>query len=188
MIVIRDAKKFYFDFDQPKYVDENLKHKTELIINLTMNLQLKITNISMETIFINTKNSKTNEPHQFVLNLSQRLDLTQPARNVPGTSPEGSLKVVMSGTSRGPLRNSQETNKNIDDLMKKVFFRRNSLCFTHLSLILFGNKYSKVLNGDVHGTSTGPSCGTSRGPNDGTFWGRPRDVGHIRFLNSTQKN
>ena len=26
-------------------------------------------------IFINTENSKTNEPHKFVLNLSQRLDL-----------------------------------------------------------------------------------------------------------------
>ena len=31
------------------------------------------------------------------------------------------------------------------------------------------NKYSRVLNGDVHGTSTGPSCGKSMGPNDGTF-------------------
>ena len=29
----------------------------------------------METIFMNTKNSKTNEPHQFILNLSQRLSL-----------------------------------------------------------------------------------------------------------------
>ena len=29
----------------------------------------------METIFMNTGNSKTNEPHKFVLNLSQRLDL-----------------------------------------------------------------------------------------------------------------
>ena len=29
----------------------------------------------METIFINTENSKTNEPHKFVLNSSQRLDL-----------------------------------------------------------------------------------------------------------------
>ena len=28
----------------------------------------------METIFMNTKNSKTNEPYKFVLNLSQRLD------------------------------------------------------------------------------------------------------------------
>ena len=29
----------------------------------------------METIFTNTENNKTNEPHKFILNLSQRLDL-----------------------------------------------------------------------------------------------------------------
>ena len=29
----------------------------------------------MGTIFMNTGNSKTNEPHEFVLNLSQRLGL-----------------------------------------------------------------------------------------------------------------
>ena len=29
----------------------------------------------MEVIFINTENNKTNEPHKFVLNLSQRLYL-----------------------------------------------------------------------------------------------------------------
>ena len=29
----------------------------------------------METIFINTENSKSNESHNFALNLSQRLDL-----------------------------------------------------------------------------------------------------------------
>ena len=29
----------------------------------------------METIFMNIKNSKTNESHKFALNLSQRLDL-----------------------------------------------------------------------------------------------------------------
>ena len=29
----------------------------------------------METIFMNTENSKTNEPHKFVLKLSHRLDL-----------------------------------------------------------------------------------------------------------------
>ena len=30
----------------------------------------------METIFMNTENSKTNELHKFVLNMSQTLDLT----------------------------------------------------------------------------------------------------------------
>ena len=29
----------------------------------------------MEIIFLNTENSKSNKPHKFVLNLSQRLDL-----------------------------------------------------------------------------------------------------------------
>ena len=29
----------------------------------------------METIFMNMENSKTNEPHKYVLNLSERLDL-----------------------------------------------------------------------------------------------------------------
>ena len=44
------------------------------------------------------------------------------------------------------------------------------------------NKRSKVINGDVHGSCTGPSCGTSMGPNDGTFQGRPWDVGQKYFL------
>ena len=32
-------------------------------------------NLSMETIYMNAENSKTNEPHKFVLNLSQRINL-----------------------------------------------------------------------------------------------------------------
>ena len=36
----------------------------------------------METIFMNTENSKTNEPHKFVLNLSQRLDLKSSNKHV----------------------------------------------------------------------------------------------------------
>ena len=32
IIVIRDPETFRFDFDWPKYVDENLKHETEFII------------------------------------------------------------------------------------------------------------------------------------------------------------
>ena len=33
---------------------------------------------------------------------------------------------------------SQGTNTKIDDLMKKLFFRCNSLCFTHLFLLFTG--------------------------------------------------
>ena len=44
-----------------------------------------------------------------------------PARDIPGTSPEGPLKVLMSETSRGPSGDSQATNTKIDDLMKNSF-------------------------------------------------------------------
>ena len=33
MVVIRDCKTFYLNFHWPKDVDENLKHRTECIIN-----------------------------------------------------------------------------------------------------------------------------------------------------------
>ena len=39
-------------------------------------------NISIDKIFINTENSKTNELHTSVLNLSQRLDLTSSNKHV----------------------------------------------------------------------------------------------------------
>ena len=74
-----------------------------------------------------------------------------------------------------------------------MFFLRIYYCFSlekqKFKSYKWGqNKNSKVVNGDVDGTSSGPSCRTSRGPNDGTFWGRPRDVGHKCFLNSTEKH
>ena len=37
----------------------------------------------MEAIFLNTENSKTNEPHKFVLNLLQKLDLKSSDKYVP---------------------------------------------------------------------------------------------------------
>ena len=36
----------------------------------------------METIFMNTENSNTIEPHKFVLNLLQRLDITSSNKHV----------------------------------------------------------------------------------------------------------
>ena len=36
----------------------------------------------METIFMNTESSKTNEPYKFVPNLSQTLDLTSSNKHV----------------------------------------------------------------------------------------------------------
>ena len=39
-------------------------------------------NISMETIFINTENIKTNKPHRFILKLPQILDLRSSNKQV----------------------------------------------------------------------------------------------------------
>ena len=94
----------------------------------------------------------------------------------------------MSGTSRGPSEDSQETDKKIDSLVKKMFLDAIVLVLHICYCFLLEKKCAKVLIGNVHGTSTGPSCRTSWGPDDGTFWGRPQDVGHTCFLNSTQKH
>ena len=68
-----------------------------------------------------------NNVTNFFLNLP-----TQLARDVLGPSHEDPLKVLTSGTSWEPSGDSWRTNTKIDDLMKKVFFRCNSPCFTHL--------------------------------------------------------
>ena len=113
----------------------------------------------------------------------------QPAHDVPGTSPECLLKVLTSRIHRGSSGDPQGTNTKTDNLLKKLSFRSNSPCITCQFPVFYRkNKFSKVLNWDVHGTSTGPSCGTFRGPNDGTFQGNPRDVGQTCFLNSTHKH
>ena len=36
----------------------------------------------METIFMNSKNSKTSEPHRFRLDLTDKLDLKDPKKNM----------------------------------------------------------------------------------------------------------
>ena len=40
----------------------------------------------METIFMNRENSNTNKPHEFILNLSQRLDLRSSNKHVTVTN------------------------------------------------------------------------------------------------------
>ena len=62
----------------------------------------------------------------------------QPAHDVPGTSPEGRLKVLTSETYRGPSGDYQGTNTKTDDLMKKLYFRSNSPCITYLFLFFKG--------------------------------------------------
>ena len=72
-----------------------------------------------------------------ILNKCKRAT-SQPKHDVLGTSPEGPLKVLMSGIYREPSGGSQGTNTKIDDLMKKLFFRGNSACVTHLFLFFTG--------------------------------------------------
>ena len=60
MTVIKDPKTFCFNFAWPKIKQD----------------------ISMETIFMNTENRKTNDPYKFVLNFSQKLDLKSSDKNV----------------------------------------------------------------------------------------------------------
>ena len=53
MIVIRDSKMFYFDFDLPKDIDENLKHEIGFIIKSNESLaENKIKN-KIEQLFLN---------------------------------------------------------------------------------------------------------------------------------------
>ena len=59
-----------------------------------------------------------------------------PAQDVPGTSPECPLEVVMSRTYREPLEDSHGTNTKTDDLMEKLFLRSNSPCIIYLFLFL----------------------------------------------------
>ena len=91
MIVIREPKRFHLNFDLPKDVKKNLKH--EIKFNIKRNKSLvenKIKkrlnnycpNISMKTIFMNTRNSKSSKPQKFVLNLSQRLDSKSSSKHV----------------------------------------------------------------------------------------------------------
>ena len=70
---------------------EKLKNKIRQLFyslhrskKLTKQLYKSLVNIfsKMETIFINTKNSKTNEPHKFRLSLSDKFNLKNPNKNI----------------------------------------------------------------------------------------------------------
>ena len=58
------------------------------------------------------------------------MGISQPAHDVPGTSPEGLLKVLTSGTYRGPSGDPQGTNTKTDNSMRKLVFGSNSPCIT----------------------------------------------------------
>ena len=54
------------------------KNMTEQIYKSLIGIIYK----EMETIFMNTENSKTNEPHRFKLDLADKLTLTNPNKNI----------------------------------------------------------------------------------------------------------
>ena len=57
MIWTRDPKTFYFDFDWPKDVDENLKHEIEFIIKSNKSLvQDKIKNVIEQLLLKGPRN------------------------------------------------------------------------------------------------------------------------------------
>ena len=116
-------------------------------------------------------------------------NIFQPAHDVPGTYLKGPLKVLTSGTYRGPSEDSQGIKTKIDNLMKKMFFRSISPCSTHLFLFFKGTTNFQTFK-------TGTSRGRLRDPVAGRPWhqmmGRSTDVrgtsAILVFLNSTYKH
>ena len=79
LVIKTEPKTIYFDLS--KNADNNLKYQIDFAMKYN-GLSAEHTrlfnycpNISMETIFMNTENSKVNEPHKFVLDSSQIFDL-----------------------------------------------------------------------------------------------------------------
>ena len=64
MIVIRDPKTFCFNFDWPKYVDENLTHEIEFIIKSNESLaENKIKN-EIEQLLLKYKHGNNIHEHR----------------------------------------------------------------------------------------------------------------------------
>ena len=49
---------------------------------MKIDIEQLLSQLCMETIFMDLENSKTNEPHKCVLNLSQRLDLKSSNKHI----------------------------------------------------------------------------------------------------------
>ena len=81
------------------------------------------------------------------------IEFPQPARDVLGTSSEGLVKVLTSGTSRGPLEDSYWTNKKLIIWWKKCFLYAIVLSYTSITFFLLEKQIFKS-----------------------SKWGRPRDV------------
>ena len=63
MIVITALKKFFFNFDWPKYVSENLKHEIELIIKTNETLAENKINNEIEQLLLKYKHGNNSHEH-----------------------------------------------------------------------------------------------------------------------------
>ena len=63
MIVIRDPKTFYFNFDWPKYVDEYLKHEILFIIKSNESLAENDIKIEIEQLLLKYKHGNDIHEH-----------------------------------------------------------------------------------------------------------------------------
>ena len=68
LVITTEPKTIYFDL--AKNVDNDLKHKFDSIIQHNELLAEHAIKKEIRQIFRNTENSKANEPHEFILNLS----------------------------------------------------------------------------------------------------------------------
>ena len=98
------------------------------------------------------------------LNVEESMDKQKanPSRHTTfrGRPVKDTLKVLTSGTSRGPSGDSQGTNKKNDSLMKKsVFQMQQFLFYSSVTVFYWKNKYAKVLNGTSTGCLRDPVAG-----------------------------
>ena len=77
LIVTTEPKTLHFDL----HIDAGINLKNQIYSIIKYN-ELLAGHISMETTFVNTENSKLNEPHKFILNSPQRLNLRSSNKNV----------------------------------------------------------------------------------------------------------
>ena len=120
-------------------------------------------------------------------NISSPADTRRPGY-VPWRSPIGLNVWDLQGTFR---RTPRGPTQKLIIWWKKCFLDAIALVlqiYYYFLLKKINAQVLKVLKGDVHVMSTGPSCRVSKGPNDGRFWWRLGDVGHTCLSNSTLKH
>ena len=79
---------------------------------------------------------------------------TKPAHDVPGTYPEGPLKVLTSRTNKGPSGDSQGSYTKIDFFCEKIVFQKQYIIcnITYLFLFFTGRtNIQKLQTGPVDG-------------------------------------